>query len=254
MGPLLGSLTFSSRQRLAGSDPWVTPIPASRVRRWCHHQRCQDRSPWKGRVLDDFSGTRVAPSRDVVPLSKQRRVGPRRALSAALALALVGVASALLVTCSQYWYGASDANFALAEQREARGGELYGRECAGCHGPRGEGLASNPPLMGPGALRTYVHQPTSTISGTPERVRVDGVNMDRLPFFTADDLYDYVAHHRRWVSHCCHVLLASDEYWEIVSYILVGHGSRVPPGGVHPYNASAVTIKPVARAAGSSAP
>ena len=166
-----------------------------------------------------------------------------------MALVLAGVVSALLLTCGQYWYGASDANFALAKQREARGGELYERACAGCHGPRGEGLASNPPLMGPGALRPYVDQPSHTMSATRERVRVDGVNMDRRPFFTADDLYDYVAHHRRWVSHCCHVLLASEEYWEIVSYILVGHGSNVPPGGVDQQNAGVVPIEPEARVA-----
>ncbi len=144
-------------------------------------------------------------------------------------------------------YGATDVYFARANQRAPYGGALYDRSCAGCHGPRGEGLATFPPVMGPGALRRYVSQPSSFTPQQQLRRRgmaIPGVSLDREEFVTADDLYDYVAHHRRWVSHCCRELLDNDQYWAIVSYMLVAHGSNVPPGGVDPSNAKTVAIKP----------
>jgi len=39
-----------------------------------------------------------------------------------------------------------------ADQQTARGGELYGKNCAGCHGDAGQGGAKAPPLVGGQAL------------------------------------------------------------------------------------------------------
>src|SRR5688572_15153758 len=55
--------------------------------------------------------------------------------------------------------GASDANLAKAKQIAAPGAEVYERECAGCHGKRGEGLSSSPGVMGSGTLPLYKRDP-----------------------------------------------------------------------------------------------
>ena len=49
--------------------------------------------------------------------------------------------------CSTTPYGATDSNLERAQGRSALGAKLYERECAGCHGERGEGLASSPAIM-----------------------------------------------------------------------------------------------------------
>ena len=38
------------------------------------------------------------------------------------------------------------------EEQASRGAELYGKNCAGCHGDAGEGSKKAPPLVGPDAL------------------------------------------------------------------------------------------------------
>jgi hypothetical protein len=39
--------------------------------------------------------------------------------------------------------------------------------------------------------------------------------------------------------------LTPEEYWAVVNFLLTGHGSAVPAGGVNAANAASVEVKPV---------
>ncbi len=157
-------------------------------------------------------------------------------------LALGGV----ILACTATPYGATDANLSRAKERAALGGQLFARECAGCHGERGEGLANNPAIMGAGALARY---PAQTASSTPQKQMKEqaeakpGVKGDREAFDTAQDVYDYVSYHMPRVSQSKQPL-KDEEYWAIVSYMLLAHGSDVPEGGANPSNAKSIVVKP----------
>ena len=84
-------------------------------------------------------------------------------------LAAVGVASLA---------GASDKDPAAAAAEQAeRGGKLYAKHCASCHGDAGQGTAKAPPVVGKDALPK---DPRPT-----QKVR-------KVPFRTAKDVADFV--------------------------------------------------------------
>src|SRR5438309_1551831 len=57
--------------------------------------------------------------------------------------------------CAMTKLGATPDDLARAQGQANRGATVYANECASCHGARGEGLASSPAIMGPGALPEY---------------------------------------------------------------------------------------------------
>src|SRR5262245_4306804 len=123
------------------------------------------------------------------------RVNPFfNAAAMALALALGG-------GCAVSQAGATDANLAQAKSRAAQGPSLFDAACASCHGPRGEGLAGAPPILGVTGLPRYprdqagmqVYQDPNLLQRENER-RVPGV-ASRPEFVTALDLFNYVQHH-----------------------------------------------------------
>jgi mono/diheme cytochrome c family protein len=166
----------------------------------------------------------------------------------ACSVAALGVA---LAACSATPLGASEPNLANAQKKAAPGGELYERECATCHGKRGEGMTAAPAVIGAGALQEYPRD--KSLSTSPamsnnaqqqagDSTRPPGAP-SRDPFRTAQDLFNYVSTQMPLPKSRAGSL-APDEYWAITSFILLAHGSAVPEGGVNASNAASVQISP----------
>jgi mono/diheme cytochrome c family protein len=152
---------------------------------------------------------------------------PRRARQ--LAGWLGAALSVGLLQCGATPRGASDSSIAQARFTAAPGADAFDRECASCHGKRGEGLGNTPPIMGPGALAE--HAPASA-SGQPPRG----------PFRSAQDVYDYLSL-RMPLPKTVAGTLRPEEYWAIVNYMLLAQGVVVPSGGVTEANAKRVPLR-----------
>jgi cytochrome c len=162
------------------------------------------------------------------------------------AIALLG---ALITACTATQFGATEANLARGRTITTRGADLFTKECAECHGDRGEGLAQAPAVLGPGALPVFPRDSAATGSlaiNDPEQLRIRQQTRPagapwRDPFRTAPDLFEFLKTHpakkrAEWV--------APDDYWALVTFMLAAHGSAVPAGGINADNASSVTIQP----------
>lgn len=165
---------------------------------------------------------------------------------AALSLSFL---AGLSVACASTPPGAADANLATAKKVSPPGADVFQRECAACHGKRGEGLSSAPGIMGPGALPLYKRDPADSTNPAFQqqaqyRQSETGVgNTDkRGAFRTAQDLYNYVSKEMPLPKSRAGSL-TPEEYWAVVNFILVGHGVNVPPGGVNESNAASVVIE-----------
>lgn len=141
-----------------------------------------------------------------------------------------------------------DANLAKAKKMTPPGAEVFERQCAACHGKRGEGLSSAPAVIGPGALPTYKRDPNTSsnpaMQGQTQYRTNEGVGADkRGAFVTAKDLYDYTSTEMP-LPQSKKGSLKPEEYWAVVNYILVAHGAQVPEGGVNEQNAANVKVQP----------
>lgn len=163
-------------------------------------------------------------------------------------IAALGIA---LSACSATPLGASEPNLANAQKKAAPGGELYERECATCHGKRGEGMTGAPAVVGVGALQEYPRD--KSLSTSPamsnnaqqqagDSTRPPGAP-SRDPFRTAQDLFNYVSTQMPRPKSRAGAL-KPDEYWAITSFLLLAHGSAVPEGGLNAGNAASVQIAP----------
>ena len=159
------------------------------------------------------------------------------------------VASVPLAACSVTPLGATEPNLATANQNAAPGAAVFRRECASCHGERGEGLASSPAIMGSGALAMYERDPaTSTnpaMQDPAERLRTQNLPPGadvRGAFRTAQDVFTYVSREMPLPRSKAGTLKPED-YWAVTNDILLGHGVAMPAGGVNPSNAASVPIK-----------
>lgn len=171
-------------------------------------------------------------------------VSSRHWLTGTAALGLV-VGSA----CASTPRGATEAQMALARQKAADGAALFEKECAGCHGQRGQGLSNGPAILGPRALPEYPDEAGS--AGNPQLANPGQVRTQRLtqvpgapsraPFRTAADLHQYVSTRMPYPQRRSGSLKA-EEYWAIVDFMLRAHGSDVPEGGVTPGNAQSVPL------------
>jgi len=160
-------------------------------------------------------------------------------------LCLISLAAA---ACASTPPGASDANFAKAKKENAPGAELFEKECAGCHGKKGEGMASNPGIMGPGALPLYKRDPaTSTNPALQQQAQYRSNEQTmgddpRKEFRTALDLFNYVSTQMPLPKSKAGSL-TPDQYWQIINFMLVSHGMNVPQGGVNASNAASVDLQ-----------
>ncbi len=143
--------------------------------------------------------------------------------------------------------GAKPENLSRAQQHP--GSAVYQHECARCHGQRGEGLGSNPSVMGPGALPTYARDPSTTsnpaLQDLAEQQRKQSLPTGadlRGAFKTAADVHRYVSQQMPLPKSRAGSLSEGD-YWAVVSFVLIGHGVAVPTGGVSAENAASVRLK-----------
>jgi cytochrome c len=165
--------------------------------------------------------------------------------SAALAL----LALSWLGACAATPPGASDAHLAQARSRTAQGGAIFDRACASCHGPRGEGLAGAPPILGATALPRYPRdQGGVQLYQDPQQIqrqaqlRLPGAP-SRMELVTARDVYDYLKLHMSTVRKPTSVgELTDEELWSVVNFALIARGSDVPASGISPANAASVLI------------
>ena len=157
----------------------------------------------------------------------------------------------VLTACSATPLGASEPNLASAKKDAGPGADAYDRECASCHGKRGEGLTNAPGVIGAGALPKYPSdQSLSTnpaLSNNAQQQAQDSSRPpgapSRDPFVTAQDLYAYVST-KMPLPKSRAGTLKPEEYWAITSFMLIAHGSQLPAGGVNASNAASVQIAP----------
>lgn len=150
--------------------------------------------------------------------------------------------------CATAPLGSTDANYAKAARLP--GADIYNRACASCHGQRGEGLAQSPAVMGAGALPLYERDPSTTSNPAFQDIAEQQRKQSLPPgadtrgaFRTAADLYNYVSREMP-LPKTKAGSLTQQEYWAVVNFLLVGHGSAVPAGGVNEANAASVEVKP----------
>jgi len=174
---------------------------------------------------------------------------PSVALTTRLSLAAL-VVGAGIFACAVTPLGATDAGMAQARSRTSTGADAFERNCAACHGKRGEGLTTAPAIMGPGALPRYPRDDTSSSSPTFQTIANQQQDTTRVPgqarrgaFTNAQDVFEYIST-RMPLPRSAAGTLKPEEYWAIVNFMLIAHGARVPNDGVTPANASSVSVQP----------
>jgi len=156
-----------------------------------------------------------------------------------------------LAACSATPLGASEPNLANAQKKAGPGADLYQKECAACHGKNGEGLTSAPGVIGAGALPTYPRDNSLSsnpaLSNNAQQQQQDSSRPpgapSRDPFRNAQDLFTYVST-KMPLPKSRAGTLKPEEYWAIVNFMLIAHGSAVPADGVNAGNAASVEIAP----------
>ena len=165
--------------------------------------------------------------------------------------ASIGLLGAMVAgACAATATGASDANLARARSLAATGADVYGRECAECHGQRGEGLGSAPAIMGSGALPEFPRDQTAT--GSPMTTDTEELRIRQLsrpqgaptrdPFRTAQDVYSYISVNMP-MGRSRAGQLKPEQYWAVLSYLLLANGVKVPDGGINDGNASSIPVQ-----------
>ncbi len=174
----------------------------------------------------------------------------RSRLSLLLGSSVAGLGIAL-AACSATPLGASEPNLASAQKKSPPGAEAYEKECAACHGKRGEGLSNAPSIIGANSLPEYPRDKSlSTNPAMSNNASQQAGDTTRPPgapsrdaFRTAQDLYTYVST-RMPLPKSRAGTLKPEEYWAITNFMLIAHGSAVPEGGVTPENAGTIAIAP----------
>jgi mono/diheme cytochrome c family protein len=156
----------------------------------------------------------------------------------------------LAVACASAPRGATGATLARARSGSPDGSALFRRQCAGCHGERGESVTAAPRILGAGALPEYPQERNlnaDPAAGDPELLRLEAQSRPsgapwRDPFRTAQDLYNYVSKNMPLPEDRAGSLSA-EQYWAIVNFMALAHGVLVPFEGVTGENASSVQLQ-----------
>jgi len=157
------------------------------------------------------------------------------------------LAVGLTGACATTQRGATEASLAHARGQAETGATLFVASCAGCHGTRGEGLGSAPPLLGPGALPEFPR--TAGGSGDPTLIDPQQLQIEmqsrpagapsRDPFRNAQDLFRFI---RTQMPKNHPGSLSDGDAWAVVNFILAAQAANLPPGGIGPGNAAAVPV------------
>jgi mono/diheme cytochrome c family protein len=159
--------------------------------------------------------------------------------------ALALVASVLVACGAATPLGATDVDLARAHDQSSLGADIFDKECARCHGMRGEGLAGAPAILGPTALPTYPRDYSGTSSTTDfQQLQIQAQSRPagaprRDPFRTASDVYSYVRNH---LPKSRAAAMKSEDYWAVVGFMLAAQGSTLPAGGLNAGNAAALSL------------
>jgi cytochrome c len=112
------------------------------------------------------------------------------------------------------------------DQQIARGGAVYARHCAACHGSSGEGSQQGPVLVGSGAL--------------PRKPRSDSSR--QAEFRTALDVAQFVTQSMP-PDKARRQSIAEEDYWALLAFALSANGvSLTEP--VTPHNAQRLVLHP----------
>ncbi len=160
------------------------------------------------------------------------------------ALAAIGLC---LLGCAATPSGATPVDVARGRSKTAQGADVFANECARCHGPRGEGLAGAPAILGPGALPLYPRENASAGSfamSDPNQIQIQQNTRpagapQRDPFRNAESLYGFVKTH---LPKSRASALKPNDNWDVVTFMLAVQGSNLPPEGVTQSNAGSITI------------
>jgi mono/diheme cytochrome c family protein len=161
--------------------------------------------------------------------------------------AVCAVYAVVSLGCASTKAGATPDDIARAHDQSAQGASVFTNECASCHGGRGEGLASAPAVLGPGALPEYPHDtggvgdPTIT---DPQLIQIQAQTRPagapwRDPLRNAQDLYTFTTTH---LPKSRAANLKEADYWAVVSFMLAVQGVSLPSGGIGPANAASIPI------------
>jgi mono/diheme cytochrome c family protein len=188
-----------------------------------------------------------APARFVLGLRRARIGWMQRFLTCKRCRFIAAVA--LGVACASTPRGATEANFASAQNSSPDGWSQFKQRCAGCHGERGESVTSAPRIMGAGALPEYPRERkhnADPAAGDPELLKLQAQSRPagapwRDPFRTAQDVYNYVSKKMPLPADQAGSL-SEAEYWSIINFMLRAHGVALPPEGVSAQNASSVKL------------
>jgi hypothetical protein len=151
--------------------------------------------------------------------------------------------------CTTSYVGATDAELARGHDVASEGAALFAKECASCHGRRGQGVSDAPAVLGPGALPEYPRDnPASGVPGiqdpqqaeVEQRTRRTGSKL-RPPFRTAADLYAFVGGHGRGPRLRSPEARAAHD-WTLVTFLMAVQGAQLPAEGLSADNASAVPL------------
>ena len=161
---------------------------------------------------------------------------------------------AWLALCGLTWLGcavtprgATGTDLARARAEAAPGAAVYARECSGCHGQSGEGLAAAPPVMGPGSLPEYPRNAGGSGDPTitdPQQLQIQMQSRpagaaSRDAFRTALDLFNFAS---TQMPKSRPGSLASGDYWAVVAFLVAAQGASLPAGGLGPSNAAALAL------------
>ena len=162
------------------------------------------------------------------------------------------VLSALLgLGCAVTQTGATAADLDRARGEAGQGATTFAKECARCHGQRGEGLAGAPAgapaILGVGALPEYPRNTGSAGGPTmldPQQLQIEAQTRpagaaSRDSFRNAQDLYNFISTR---MPRTRPGQLKQDDYWAVVSYLLAAQGATLPAGGVGPASAISMPI------------
>jgi hypothetical protein len=141
----------------------------------------------------------------------------------------------------------SDADVWRGRVATARGAREFSVECSRCHGPRGEGVANMPAVLGAGALPVY---PADLgLGGAPGLHDLQQMEIDtqthhaglerRGPFRTGGDLFAYLKVHLRKPDERD---FRDEDYAAVVGFMLAVQGSEIPAGGPTPANVQSILI------------
>jgi mono/diheme cytochrome c family protein len=168
-------------------------------------------------------------------------------VSAVRSRSVMALSVVLGAGCAVVAFGASDANLERARSQATYGSGVFERECADCHGPRGEGRGAAPPIMGQGALKRYPREDStfqasySGHDGQEGARRAPPPEFGRPEFVNAQGLQTYLVYHMPKIKK---QPLTEQDYWAVVNFILLGHGIEVPADGISKDNGSRVAINP----------